>query len=291
MGFGTGLSVTEALRLSGREPALQLRDVLREKVERLVTAGRLPTLAVVRAGQDEATAKYARQILRTCQRIGVFGREEILAPDTSTQEIVDRVTSLAELETVDGVMVQFPLPDGVDETQVVDAIPPAKDVDRVTRYAMGELFTGVTPLAPATALAVVRLLDFYDIPLSGCHSAVVGRSNIAGKPVSALLLARHSTVTLCHSRTPDLAEVTRRADILVVAVGVKHLVGNDYVKPGAVVVDVGTNYEDDGVYGDVDPVAVSPVASALSPVPGGVGPLTNYCLLATLMTLIHRRWG
>ena len=279
--------MSEARRLTGREPARELRKELRGRVESLASPRRPLTLSVLHVGDDEAAAAYTRRILRSCRNVGVVGSVEALDGGANTQEVVERVTALGQSDAFDGLIVQMPLPEGIDAKAVTEAISPAKDVDRVTSTALGELFRGSTRLAPATATAVERLLDFYAVDLEGRHAVVVGRSNIVGKPVAVLLLGRHATVTLCHSRTRDLPGVARQGDILVVAVGRKHLVDDSYVKSGAVVVDVGTNYEGGTVYGDVDSAAAR-VASALSPVPGGVGPLTTYCLLQNLVRLVEQ---
>jgi methylenetetrahydrofolate dehydrogenase (NADP+)/methenyltetrahydrofolate cyclohydrolase len=274
--------------LTGREPARGLRDELRTAIAGLPESLRPPGLAIVRVGSDEAAAGYARQIIRTCKRVGVEGRELELSAGLDTHGLADRVAELGRDPQIQGIIVQFPLPGGVDAQAVAEAVPPEKDVDRVTSAAMGELFTGVETLAPATAAAVAHLLDFYAIELEGRRAVVIGRSNIVGKPVAMLLLARHATVTLCHSRTVDLAGVAATADVLIVAVGRRQMVDERYVRPGAVVIDVGTNYADGAVAGDVDFASAARKASAITPVPGGVGPLTNYLLMKNLVTLIQR---
>ncbi len=274
--------------LTGREPARGLRDELRAAIADLPESLRSPGLAVVRVGADEAAAGYARQIIRTCKRVGVTGREFELSAELDTRELTDRVAELGRDAGIQGIIVQLPLPDRVDAHAVAEAVPPEKDVDRITSAAMGELFTGVERLAPATAAAVAHLLEFYGIELEGRRAVVIGRSNIVGKPIAILLLDQHATVTLCHSRTVDLAGVAATADVLIVAVGRRQLVDERYIKPGAVVIDVGTNYADGAVAGDVDFASAARKASAITPVPGGVGPLTNYLLMKNLVTLIQR---
>ena len=280
--------MSEPRLLTGREPARALRNELRERVAALASPDRPLTLAVVRVGSDEASEGYARQILRTCNRVGVVGREELIRAEAPGEEIVARVAALGAADDVHGILVQLPLPEGVDEHAVAEVIPPLKDVDRITPAGMGELFSGLSTAAPATAAAVDHLLVHYGIELKGKQLVIIGRSNIVGKPVVILMLRHHATVTVCHSRTVDLPQVAAGADVLIVAIGRKQMVDERYVKPGAVVVDVGTNYEGDTVYGDVDFDAVAPIVSAITPVPGGVGPLTNYCLIRNLVSLVER---
>ena len=200
---------------------------------------------------------------------------DILSSDTSTCDVQAHVHSLNADPNVHGIVLAVPLTDAVDEEAVLEAIRPSKDVDRGTAVALGELFAGRNGIGPATATAVIEMLDFYSEPIEGQRVTVIGRSNVVGKPVGAMLLARHGTVTICHSRTVDLANVTAQAEILVVAVGHDGFIGPDHVGKGAVVIDVGMNYVEGGLVGDVDFDAVAPCVRAITPVPGGIGPLTN----------------
>ena len=274
--------------MTGRQPARKLRESISATVAQLA---RPPSLAIVRGKRDPAAVGYAKQITRGARRVGVAVRDELVDDGVTTAAVVTIVEQLAGDERVQGIILPLPLPSSVDAARVVAAVPPAKDVDRITRGALGELLAGTSERAPGVALAVVRLLDYYDIPLAGRRVAVVGRSPSVGKPVALLMLARHATVTVCHSQTPDLAAVTSQADVLVTCAGRPGLISGEHVKPGAAVVDVGTTYTQDGVRGDVDADAVASIASAYSPVPGGVGPLTVYCLLANLLSLAREAEG
>ncbi len=274
--------------MTGRQPARLLRKSIAAAVAQLATP---PSLAIVRGTCDPSAAGYAKQVARGARRVGVPVRDELVADAATTATVVTLVEHLATDERIQGIILALPLPPSVDAACVVAALPPAKDVDRITRGALGEVLAGRSERAPGVALAVVRLLDYYDIRLAGRRVAVVGRSPSVGKPAALLMLARDATVTLCHSRTRDLAAVTSQADVLVACAGRPGLIGREHVKPGAAVVDVGTTYTDDGVRGDVDADAVASVASAYSPVPGGVGPLTVYCLLANLLSLAREAQG
>ncbi len=268
--------------LTGREPARALRQAIAAD---LAQFARLPTLTFVRSASHPAGAAYARQVSRGARRVGVPVSEQLLDETTTTAEAVGLVQRLAADEQVQGIIVALPLPSSVDTASVVSAVPPSKDVDRITRAAIGAVLAGASELAPGVATAVLRLLDFYEIPLAGRLVAVVGRSRGVGKPVALMLLARDATVVLCHSKTHDLAGIASQADVVVSCVGHPGLITREHVKPGAVVVDVGATYTAGGLRGDVEAEGVAQVASAYTPVPGGVGPLTVYCLLANLVSL------
>ncbi len=274
--------------MTGRQPARMLRDSIAAEIARFASA---PAMAFVRCAHHPAGSDYARQVTRGARRVGVPVREELIDDASTTTDVVALVERLAVDEQVQGIIVALPLPSSVDTAGVIAALPPSKDVDRITRAAIGEVLAGASDLAPGVATAALRLLDYYKVPLAGRRAAVVGRSRSVGKPVALLLLARDATVTLCHSRTPDLAEVTSQADVVVTCVGRPGLIRREHVKPGAVIVDVGATYTADGVKGDVDADGVAQVASAYSPVPGGVGPLTVYCLLANLVSLAKQAQG
>jgi methylenetetrahydrofolate dehydrogenase (NADP+)/methenyltetrahydrofolate cyclohydrolase len=262
--------------LSGRELAARIRAAAAARAAELATAGRQPRLAVVTATGDEASAAYVRSIANAAAREGIAC--DVLRT-TTANGVTATLTQLADDPEVHGVIAATPLPDGASLAELATAIPPGKDVDGASPESIGRLAAGLPAFAPATAEAVLALLDHYQVELRGRHAVVVGRSVVAGKPAAHLLLGRHATVTICHSRTADLAAITRQADVLVVAAGRAALIGPQHVSPGTTVIDVGTNATPDGgLAGDVDP-AVAGVAGALTPVPGGVGPVTTALLL------------
>lgn len=265
-----------AASLTGRELATTIRAAASARAAELTVAGRQPRLAVVTATDDEASAAYVRSIANAAGKEGIACD---LLRTTTAAGVSATLAQLADDPEVHGVMLQTPLPEGALLADLARAIPAGKDVDGASPESLGRLAAGLPAFGPATAEAVLALLDYYDVELYGRHAVVVGRSVVVGKPVAHLLLDRHATVTISHSRTADLAAITRQADVLVVAAGRAGLIGPGYVSPGATVIDVGTNVTDDGrLAGDVDP-AVAGVAAALSPVPGGVGPVTTALLL------------
>jgi len=262
--------------LAGRDLAAGIRAAAATRAAELTVAGSQPRLAVVTATGDEASAAYVRSIANAAAKEGIAC--DVLRTTTAAG-VSATLAQLADDPEVHGVILATPLPDAARLADLARAIPPAKDIDGAGPESLGRLAAGLPAFAPATAEAVLTLLDHYQVELRGRHAVVVGRSVVVGKPVAHLLLDRDATVTICHSRTPDLAAITRQADVLVVAAGRAALIGPDHVSPGTTVVDVGTNVTDDGrLAGDVDP-AVAAVAAALSPVPGGVGPVTTALLL------------
>jgi methylenetetrahydrofolate dehydrogenase (NADP+) / methenyltetrahydrofolate cyclohydrolase len=269
-------SEPRASELRGGELAGQIRAATAAAAAELAGAGRVPRLAVVTATDDEASAWYVRSIENAAVKAGIAC--DVLRTYTAGG-VTATLTQLADDPEVHGVIVQTPLPDGARLAELATAIPVEKDVDGASPASLGRLAAGLPAFAPATAAAVLALLDHYQVELRGRHAVVVGRSVVVGKPVAHLLLDRHATVTICHSRTADLPAITRQADILVAAAGRAALIGPGHVSPGTTVVDVGTNATPDGgLAGDVDP-AVAAVAAALAPVPGGVGPVTTALLL------------
>lgn len=265
-----------AASLTGRELATTIRAAAAARAAELTVAGRQPRLAVVTATDDEASAAYVRSIANAAGKEGIACD---LLRTTTAAGVSATLAQLADDPEVHGVMLQTPLPEGALLADLARAIPAAKDVDGASPESLGRLTAGLPAFAPATAEAVLALLDYYQVELRGRHAVVVGRSVVVGKPVAHLLLDRHATVTISHSRTADLAAITRQADVLVVAAGRVGLIGPEHVSPGTTVIDVGTNVTDDGrLAGDADP-AVADVAAALSPVPGGVGPVTTALLL------------
>ena len=273
---------------SGRGPARALRTAVQERAARLSSEGSL-TLRMILVGDNPSARGYARAVQRGCKRVGVRAVMDELPGDSSTDAVVEHVHALNADDGVHGILLGFPLAPDLDDAAIVEAIDPGKDVDRLTTAAVGELFGGHTSVGPATAAAVIELLDYYEEPIEGRRVVVVGRSNVVGKPLWAMLLARNATTTVCHSRTVDLPGVTSQAEILVAATGSPGLIGADYVGHGAVVVDVGTTYRNGKVLGDVDFEAAASRARAVTPVPGGIGPITNYCLMRNLVELVERR--
>jgi methylenetetrahydrofolate dehydrogenase (NADP+) / methenyltetrahydrofolate cyclohydrolase len=276
--------------LSGRELAADIRAGTAAAAAELAATGRPPRLTVVVATDDEATAWYVRSIASAAAKAGIGCEVEDLGPQATAAGIEAQLRALSQDPTVDGVILQTPLPGGARLAELAAAIDPAKDVDGANPVSLGRLMTGLPAFAPATAEAVLRLLDHHQVPLEGRRAVVVGRSAVVGKPVAHLLLDRNATVTICHSRTRDLAAVTAEAEVLVVAAGRIGMIGPDYVSPGATVIDVGTNATPDGgLAGDVDP-KVADVAGALSPVPGGVGPVTTALLLRHVTDAARVAW-
>jgi methylenetetrahydrofolate dehydrogenase (NADP+)/methenyltetrahydrofolate cyclohydrolase len=280
-----------AVLLSGRELAASLRASVAERAASLTAAGRPPRLAVIIATRDEGSAWYVRSLERSSAQAGMacdVTDLSYVSPAAAVSGIRGTLAALSGNPVVHGILLQTPLPGGARLAELASGIDPAKDVDGANPVSLGRLLTGLPAFAPATAAAVLALLDYYQVALSGRRAVVVGRSAVVGKPVAQLLLARDATVTVCHSRTADLAAVTASAEVLVVGAGRAGLIGPAYVSPGAVVVDVGTNATaDGGMAGDVDP-AVASVAGALSPVPGGVGPVTTALLLQHVVEAASR---
>ena len=268
--------------LAGRELAAAIRAEAAAEAAALTAAGRQPRLAVVTANGDGGSAAYVRSIANAAAKVGIACD---VARTTTVAGIIAALTQLADDPEVHGVILQTPLPDGANLAGLATAIPAAKDVDGASPESLGRLAAGLPAFAPATAEAVLALLDHYGVELRGRHAVVVGRSVVVGKPVAHLLLDRHATVTICHSRTVDLPAITRQADVLVAAAGRAGLIGPGHVSPGTTVIDVGTNAGPDGsLAGDVDAAVAAVDGVALTPVPGGVGPVTTALLLRHVVT-------
>lgn len=271
--------------LDGKATALSIRQKLATEVESLKKAhGRAPHLAVVLVGDDPASQVYVRNKEKACAETGITSTAHRVGVDITQEALEKLVTGLSEDDSIDGILVQAPLPKHLDLLAVQALVDPAKDVDGFHPVNVGRMCIGLPSLLPCTPAGVMEVLKHYGISCSGKKAVVIGRSNIVGKPM-ALLLARaepmaNATVTICHSRTPDLAGECRTADILVAAIGRPKFVTRDMVKPGAVVIDVGINRTDSGLCGDVDFEQVKDVASAITPVPGGIGPMTIAMLLS-----------
>ena len=279
-----------ARTIDGKQVSQEVRGrVAVEVAEFAGASGRVPTLATVLIGADPASEIYIANKHKACEDAGMKSVHHGLAADTPEAEVVSLVEALGADEEVDGILVQLPPPDHIDPDVVVNAIDPAKDVDGLTPASAGMLASGRPGLVPCTPAGVVELLDHEGFGLSGAEAVIVGRSNLVGRPLFSLLLGRNATVTICHSRTRDLAGVCRRADVLVAAVGVPELITAGFVKPGATVIDVGMNRTDDGLRGDVNFPEVSEVAAAITPVPGGVGPMTIAMLMVNTLTAAKAR--
>ncbi len=276
---------TAAVVLEGKRVAAELIDRLKAEVAELPY---VPRLTFIRVGDDPASASYVRAKERLAQRAGVSSQVFSLPEGTSQAELVELVRSLNDDDEVDGILVQLPLPPAIDSQAVLDSIDPAKDVDGLHPQNVGLLWSGRRSLVPATPLGVLALLDHYHVPIAGRQAVVVGRSELVGKPLAALLLQRDATVTVAHSRTPDLAAVTRQADVLVVAAGSPRLIAPEMVKPGAAVLDVGLTRVEGRIVGDVQP-EVGRVAGWLTPMPGGTGPMTVAMVIVNTLTAARSR--
>ena len=278
------MSIQTPTLLKGGPVAADIREGVAADVAAFrAEYGYTPELAIVVVGADAPSMVYLKKILDGCEKVGIGGRLVELEGSCSPDELTRTMEGLDTDPQVAGIIVQQPLPDCIPLRVVIDAMDPRKDIDGIHPLNAGLLALGYEGYLPATAHASVELLKRSGIELQGKHAVVVGRSNVIGKPVAQLLLREHATVTTCHSRTHDLAEVLREADIVVVAIGRPRFVTGDMLRPGAVVVDVGINVTEDGLVGDVDFESAAQVASAITPVPGGVGPLTNAILLTHLM--------
>ncbi len=280
--------MTQARILSGHEVAEAVYKELKEKLASLFF---VPSLRVIRLGEDPASVSYVRLKDRRARELGLRSQVEVYPEDFPEEALLERIEALNRDEDVDGILVQLPLPRHIRAERILEAISPLKDVDGFHPVNVGRLWSGGEGLFPCTPLGVIRLLRHYGVELRGKEVVVIGRSNIVGKPLAALLLREDATPTLAHSKTENLPEVTRRAEVLVVAAGRPHLVRKAWVRPGAVVVDVGVNRVEGRLLGDVHP-EVAEVAGALTPVPGGVGPMTVAMLMAnTVKAALLRRHG
>jgi methylenetetrahydrofolate dehydrogenase (NADP+)/methenyltetrahydrofolate cyclohydrolase len=286
-----------ARRIDGKAAAAELREQVAAAVGKFEQqAGRVPGLATVLVGEDPASAVYIRSKNKATAEAGMVSFHHQLADTISEAELLELVGQLNADERVDGILVQLPLPAGIDDKAVIDAIDPAKDVDGFHAMNAGRLATGLDALVPCTPLGCLHLLRAELGSLAGLHAVVIGRSNIVGKPMAMLLLGENATVTIAHSRTRELADVVRRADIVVAAVGRAEMVRGDWIKPGATVIDVGINRVPAGdgksrLVGDVAYDEVADVAGAVTPVPGGVGPMTIAMLMRNTLVAAHRRAG
>lgn len=271
--------------INGKEIVASIRETIKQEVTELAASGIRPGLAVVLVGDDSASAVYVRNKAKACEEAGMYSEVHRLPANTGETELLALIDRLNRDEYIHGILVQLPLPAHLNEDLVIDSIAIGKDVDCFHPVNVGNLLIGKPGLLPCTPAGVIEILHKLNIPLAGKHAVVVGRSNIVGKPMAMLLLREDATVTVCHSKTRDLQAVTREADILIAAVGRAKMITRDYVKPGAVVIDVGMNRDENGkLCGDVDFADVAETAGYLTPVPGCVGPMTITMLLRNTLT-------
>lgn len=279
--------------INGKEIAAEVRSELKAEIELLKQVkGVVPGLAVVLVGENPASKVYVRNKGKACEEVGIRSIQHTLPANTTQAELLKLIDELNKSNDVNGILVQLPLPSHIDEQLVLEAIVPHKDVDGFHPYNVGRLMIGNPLLQPCTPYGVMRLIDSTGIDISGKDAVIVGRSNIVGKPMAMMLLKRNATVTICHSKTKDLVEKVRSADIIIAAIGKAEFVKGDWVKEGALVIDVGINRKEDGkLVGDVDFEEVSKKASHITPVPGGVGPMTIAMLLKNTVEAARRAAG
>ena len=281
-----------ATSIDGKAVSQQVRAEVRDEIEAWVAGGgRRPGLATVLVGEDPASAVYVRNKQKACAEVGIEGFAHDLPADSTQEQVVELLAELNADERVSGILLQLPTPPHIDGSRLTTLIDPAKDVDGLTPVSAGLLAKGLAGLRPCTPAGVIELLKRYDVPLEGAEAVIVGRSDLVGKPVAALLLAENATVTICHSRTRDLDAVCRRADVLIAAVGRAEMVKGSWVRPGATVIDVGINRSDAGLVGDVEFSSASEVAGKITPVPGGVGPMTIAMLLGNTLAAAKAQAG
>lgn len=273
--------------IDGKQVAAQVTENVKKRVEDLKVKGITPGLAVVLVGNNSASQTYVNNKKKTCERLGMYSEMITLDGNVSEEELLQNVALLNNDEKIHGILVQLPLPKHIDEDHVISAISPLKDVDGFHPESVGKMMIGQQTFIPCTPFGVMKMLEYSDIDVAGKHAVIIGRSNIVGKPMGQLLLQKDATVTYCHSKTKDLRAMTKQADILVVALGRAKMIDATYIKEGAVVIDVGINRDENNkLCGDVDFASAKEVASKITPVPGGVGPMTiamlmeNTCLAA-----------
>jgi len=281
--------LTTAARIDGTAIAREVRAEVARRAARLASAGQAPGLAVILVGDDPASQVYVRNKVKACAEAGIRSIQEDYPADLAEAALLARIAALNADDSVHGILVQMPLPPQISAQRVIEAIAASKDVDGYSVESAGRLLAGLPGFKPCTPWGCMKLIESTGIALRGKLAVVIGRSNTVGKPMALMLLQADATVTVCHSRTPDLGELTRRADVVVVAVGRAGTLTADMVKPGAVVIDVGMNRNADGkLCGDVDFAGVAEVAGAITPVPGGVGPMTIAMLLSNTVDAAER---
>lgn len=274
--------------IDGKIISTQIKDELKEKVKEYKAKGIEITLAVIQVGNDPASTVYVGNKKKACEYIGINSKAFELPESTTKEELINIIDELNEDSSVNGILVQLPLPKHIDETSIINRISPLKDVDGFHPVSVGNLSIGQKGFVSCTPAGIIQLLKRSDIDIAGKECVVIGRSNIVGKPVSLLMLKENATVTICHSRTKDLKEVAKRADILIVAIGKPRFITSEYVKEGATVIDVGIHRDENNkLCGDVDFEDVSKVAGAITPVPGGVGPMTIAMLMSNCIESVE----
>lgn len=278
------------VKLDGKKCADVVHQSCKDRVQQLNEQGIQPKLVVILVGDDKASQVYVRNKQRVAEKIGLTSETILLPADTTEEVLLEQIESLNQADDCHGILLQFPLPAHIDGNRCLAAIDPNKDVDGFHPFNVGKLAIGEEGMKPCTPLGIIHLLHAYDISIAGKHAVIVGRSNIVGKPMAQLLLAENATVTVCHSQTENLAQITKQADILIVATGKSEWITKDYVQTGAVVIDVGMNRVDGKLTGDVDK-AVAEVASFMTPVPGGVGPMTIAMLMQQTIQAAERQVG
>ncbi len=278
--------------IDGKQVSNDILEQLRIQIKELAARGIKPGLAVVLVGDDPASKVYVGRKAKTCEQLGMYSEVHKLPESTTEQELLALIGELNRNANIHGILVQLPLPGHISEKAVIDAISADKDVDGFHPVNAGKLAIGEDGFVPCTPAGVIELIKRYGIPIAGKHAVVIGRSNIVGKPVSMLLLRENATVTICHSKTENMRQIARQADILVVAIGRANMIDRSYVKPGAVVIDVGINRLDDGkLAGDVDFNDVRETAGYITPVPGGVGPMTITMLMKNTIEAAKKAAG
>ena len=276
--------------LSGKLPAKILRTQLQEKISYLKTQHVIPTLVTIVIGDNAASRGYIRSEQRQARQIGLKHKVLQLPPQISEKQAQQTILQISQLANVDAILLAAPLPPHLCRQKIMQVIPPLKDIEGLTAENIGRLWTGQPTNIPATALGIMKLLDFYQISVSGQHVVIIGRSEIVGKPLAALLLQQNATITITHSQTRNLAAITKQADILIVAIGQANFIDKKYLKKGVIIIDVGANYDSQGqMQGDVDALSVQQMAAMLSPVPGGVGPLTVASLFEQVVKAAEKR--
>ena len=270
--------------IDGKMVASKIKENIAAEVKTLKQkTGKTPGLAVVLVGNDPASAVYVRNKNKTCENLGFHSFENILPADTSESKLLGLIHELNIDDRVNGILVQLPLPDQISSNKILEAINPKKDVDGFHLENVGRLVTGNATFKPCTPEGIIQLLDHYEVNIEGKHAVILGRSNIVGKPISLLLLERNATVTICHSKTQNLSAITKSADILIAAIGKPNFVTEDMIKDNTIIIDVGINRVDNKLIGDVDYQSVSKKTSLITPVPGGVGPMTIAILMANTL--------
>lgn len=265
--------------IDGKALAKNIRENLKKDVEQLKEKGVYPKLAVILVGNDKASQIYVKSKNKACTELGIDYEEVLLGEDTTMKELLDIIDDLNERKDISGILLQSPIPEGLDINEAFRRISPSKDVDGFNPVSMGKLCLNQDTFVSCTPYGIMKMFETYNIEIKGKHAVILGRSNIVGKPMALNLLNRDATITICHSKTKNLSEITKQADILISAIGKKNFVTADMVKPGAVVIDVGINRTEDGLFGDVDFENVKEKTSYITPVPGGVGPMTVAMLM------------